>query len=251
LRASGSGGRPRRATRVGAPYLVPVALALAAAGALWLGWGRLGAIGVSLEPPETQVRRALAQQTRAHLEDVYGFKSGGTAELAPVRFADVSVQASVGRAEVVAVLEAEGRVAWRDEAARLVYVGRERFAMTPCSIALWCADGRQFDRLRGVLTTLFRRVDAFNARDAGAYARLVSDRYDGGKGALLARLAPDLAAEPAARMRVLAWQVRVERERAVVGEDYELRLGDGAPRTLRARFELASDGDRWTIVSGL
>jgi hypothetical protein len=237
---------------VGAPYLVPLALALAAAAALWLGRDRLASLGASLESPEAQVRRALAQQTRASLEDVYGFRSGGTAELSRVRFADVAVSARDERAEVFAVVEAEGQVTWRDEAAKLAYVGRERFEMAPCSIALWCGDGRQFARLRGVLTVLFRREDAFNGRDAGAYARLVSDRYEeGGKAALLARLKADLAGGPPARMRVLGWQVRVERDRAVVGEDYEIRVGDAPPRTLRARFDLALEDDRWTIVSGL
>jgi hypothetical protein len=253
LRASGSSRRDRRSARVGAPLLVPAALALAAAIALWLSWDRLGAVGVSLEPLDAQVRRALAQQGRAHLEDVYGFRAGGTAELTRVAFGDVTVQPEGRRAEVVAVVDAEGRVAWRDQAASVGYVGRERFAMEPCSIALWCADGRQFSGLRGVLTTLFRRQDAFNGADAAAYGRIVSDRYqgEGGKAALVARLGRDLGSGPRARMRVRAWQIRVEQGRASVGEDYEIRIGDASPRTLRARFELTHEDDRWTIVSGL
>jgi hypothetical protein len=253
LRASGSSRRAPRSARVGAPVLVPAALALAAAIALWLGWGKLGALGTSLEAVDVQVRRALSHQARARLEDVYGFRAGGTAELTRVAFADVTVREEGARAEVVAVVEAEGRVAWREEAAALGYLGRERFAMQPCEIALWCADGRQFAQLRGVLTTLFRREDAFNGADPDAYGRLVSERYAeaGGKGALLARLRRDLSGAPPARIRVLAWQIRVEQARATVGEDYEIRIGDGPPRALRARFELAREGDRWTIVSGL
>jgi hypothetical protein len=104
-----------------------------------------------------------------------------------------------------------------------------------------------------VLTALFRRQDAFNGRDPEAYARLLSDRYEGegGKQALLGRLRADLGSGPPARMRVVAWQVRVERDRALIGEDYTIAVGDAPPRTLRARYEMAREGERWAIVSGL
>ena len=250
-----SADRPRAPrARVGAPYLVPLALALVAAVALWLGWGRIAAIGSRvLESPQAQVRKALLHQDRAQLDDVYGFHSGGTAELAPVRFGDVALGFDGDRALVTARVEADGRIAWRDDAAAVSYLGLERFTMTPCPIALWCADGRQFTNLRGVLTALFRRVDAFRARDAGAYARLVADDYQGpgGKPALLARLRADLGDGPPATLRVLAWQIRVERARAIVGEDYEVRAGDGALVRLRARFELVREGDRWVFAAGL
>jgi hypothetical protein len=256
LRASADAkGRRARGARVGAPYLVPSALALAAALALWAGWGRLTActLPAALDSPETQVRTALSHQHRAHLADVYGFRAGGTAELVGVKYGDVAVSTADRAARVVAVVEADGRVAWRDEVANLSYVGRERFTMTPCSIALWCGDGDQFARLRGALTLLFRREDAFNARDAAAYGRLVSDAYRerGGKAAVLARIEKDLASGPPARVRILAWQVKIERDGAVVGEDYELRVGDGPARRLRARYELGYEGDRWRIVGGL
>jgi hypothetical protein len=250
-----SGERPRAPrSRVGAPILVPLALAAAAALALWVGRGRLAAIGSQvLESPDQQVRKALLHQDRAQLDDVYGFHAGGTADLAPVRFGDVAIGFDGDRALVSARVEAQGRVTWRDEAAALSYLGLERFTMTGCSIALWCADGRQFSNLRGVLTVLFRRFDAFNGRDPDAYARLVSDGYQGpgGKAALLARLRKDLAAGPPAMMRARAWQIRVERERAIVGEDFEVRVGGAEPARLRARFELAREGDRWTFVAGL
>ncbi len=244
--------RRERASRVGAPHLVPAALALAAGLARWAAWGRVSCdAGLAVASPETQVKAALAKQDRARIPDVYGFHAGGSATLRDVRFGDVAVLAEDGRARVVAVVEAEGEVAWGEEQARLSYVGREAFGMTPCRIALWCADGDQFAQLRGVLATLFRREDAFNGRDADAYARLVSDRYEGGKDALLARVRADLGKEPAARMRVLGWQIRVERDRAEVGEDYEIRLGEAAPQKLRARFVLAHEDDRWRVVSGL
>lgn len=247
--------RRARAARSGAPYLVPIALALAAALVLWRYWDRIAGadLAISAASPETQVREALRHQERAQLADVYGFKSGGTAELVPVRYADVAVSAEGDRARVLAVVEAEGRVTWRDQRAALSYVGREAFGMTRCSIALWCGDGQQFARLRGVLTALFRRADAFDGRDAEAYGRLVSEAYagPGGRPAVLARLARELAAGEPARVRVLGWQVRVERDRAEVGEDHELRSGEGAPERRRARYTLALEDDRWRFVEGL
>ena len=245
--------RRERAGRLGAPHLVPAALALAAALLAWAAWGRISCSDAALAvaSPETQIHAALARQGRAGVPDVYGFRAGGTATLRDVRYADVAVLVDGGRAQVVAVVEAEGEVAWRDEQARVSYVGRESFAMSRCRIALWCADGDQFARLKGVLATLFRREDAFNARDAAAYARLVSDGYAGGKDALLTRLREDLGAGAAARMRVRAWQIRVERDRATVGEDYDIQVAGAGPQQLRARFELAREDDRWRIVSGL
>jgi hypothetical protein len=50
---------------------------------------------------------------------------------------------------------------------------------------------------------------------------------------------------------VLGWQVRVERDRAEVGEDQELRVGEGAPTRRRARYALALRDDRWIFVDGL
>ncbi len=246
----------RRSRRLGSPYLVPAAVALAAAAAAWIWRDRIFSAegGLSPEGPDTQIRRALQAQTRAHLEDVYGFQAGGVAELTPVRFRDVVTSVEGQRATVVAMLDAEGRVVWRDQAAELSYVGRERFHMHPCRIALWCAEGDQFERLRAVLLLLFRRLDAFQARDAAAYAALVSGRYqDRGldRGALLARVADDLRSGPPAVIRVLAWQIRVERDSAEVGEDYQLAIGGRAPARLRALFRLEREGARWVFVAGL
>mgnify|MGYP006268537599 CR=1 FL=1 len=249
-------GSPRRSGRLGAPVLFPLALALAAAAAAWAFRDRLLAPvgGLSLESPETQIRRALSAQTRAHLEDVYGFRAGGTAELTPVRFRDVVATVEGERATVVAMLDAEGRVAWRDQAADLSYLGRERFHMRPCRVALWCGEGDQFERLREVLRVLFRRLDAFEARDAAAYAGLVSQRY-GERGldrkALLERVAADFRAGPRASLRVRAWQIRVERDRAEVGEDYQIAIEGRPPARLRALLRLEREGERWVFAGGL
>lgn len=45
--------------------------------------------------------------------------------------------------------------------------------------------------------------------------------------------------------RVVAWQVRVERGEAIAGEDYEL-----GGRRLRARWEIAREGDGWRVRRG-
>jgi len=246
--------RRARAARIGAPYLVPLALAAAVAFLLWRYRAELGAIDLPIAAagPEAQVKEALRHQDRASLADVYGFHAGGTAELKPVRFADVTVSAADGRAQVVAVVEAQGQVVWRAERADLAYVGRETFRMTPCSIALWCADGQQFERLRGVLSALFRRADAAAGRDAEAAARLASQDYagPGGRAALLSRLA-ERARAPEREFHVRAWQIRVERDRAVVGEDQDLPGATGGTEHRREVYTLVREGERWRFVDGL
>jgi hypothetical protein len=224
--------------------------------AAWIWRAEILSLGssLSLQSPETQIRQALAHQQSAHLEDVYGFQAGGTLELRPVRYADVVPVVEGARATVIAVLDAEGRAAWRDQAADVSYVGRERFHMKPCSIALWCAEGDQFARLRGVLRSLFRRNDALRARDAGALATLVHDAYRDGeedRAALVRRLAAELGGGAPADVRVRGWQIRVERDRAEVGEDYEVRAPGDPPRRLRGRYRLQQQGERWLFASGL
>jgi hypothetical protein len=231
----------------GAPYLAPACLALAAAIAAWVFSGRLASCGTSLEAPETQIRKALANQSRAHLDDVYGFHAGGTVELHSVRFDDVAPSVEKGGATVVAMLSAEGRAAWRDQQARLSYLGRERFHMKPCSIALWCAEGDQFERLRGVLLALFRRGDALERRDAQALGRLLSVRHPPRD--LAAGLAEPGPARPAQR-RVVGWQIRVERDGAEVGEDSEIAPAGGETRRERHLYRLEREEERWLFVDG-
>jgi hypothetical protein len=246
-------GRSRRERRMGAPYLVPGALALVAVLAAWLGWGRLASCGTRVESPERAIRRALDGQTRAHLADVYGFRAGGTVELFDLRFGDVVSSVDGGRATVVAMLTARGRATWRDERAALEYVGRERFHMRPCAIAGWCSEGDEFDHLRGVLLALFRRHDAFVRRDPSAYERLLADGYRDGaedRGQAARRLARELSG-PAARARVVGWQIRVERDDAHVGEDLEVASGGGVPHRERHVYRLARAAGRWVFTAGL
>ncbi|HEX7489559.1 MAG TPA: nuclear transport factor 2 family protein [Anaeromyxobacteraceae bacterium] len=212
--------RKERGGHSGAPYLVPAGLALAAVLVAWLSWGRLVSCGASLETPETQIRRALTAQQRAHLDQVYGFHAGGTVELYQTRYEDVVPLVERGRATVVAMLTAEGRVAWRDQEAKLAYIGRERFHMKPCSIARWCGEGDQFERLRALLLALFRRQDALEQGDVS-------------------------------RARVKAWQIRVERDAAEVGEDLEVTPPGGPARAERRLLRLVWRDERWVFAGGM
>ena len=236
--------------RTGAPYLVPFLITSLVAGAAWFWRAEIFSAGTAatLQSPETQVRQALAAQNRAHLEDIYGWKAGGTLELVPVRYADVVPDVHGERATVVAMLDAEGKAVWRDQAATVSYIGREQFHMKPCKIGLWCAEGDQFARLRAVLRTLFRRVDGIRGGDANVVAGLVADDYrDGpaGRDQVDASLRQELKS-PRPDYRVTGWQIRVDRDVAEVGEDYELR-----DVRHRSRFRLEHRGERWVFVSGL
>jgi hypothetical protein len=263
--------RRRVSFRSGAPYLVPFLVAGAAALGAWFWRAEIldAGSGLSLQSPESQIRQALAHQDRAHLEDVYGWKAGGTLELTQVRYSEVVPDVEGERATVVAQLDAEGRAVWRDQAAAVSYIGRERFHMKPCKIALWCAEGDQFARLRAVLRTLFRRLDAARAGDVAAQLALAADDYREGatdRAGLAARLRRD-SASPRPGLRVRAWQIRVDREGAEVGEDYEetgAEAGAGREgaeageagagrdvRPLRARYRLEWNGERWVFAAGL
>ena len=59
------------------------------------------------------------------------------------------------------------------------------------------------------------------------------------------------AARPRPGFEVSAWQIRVERDGAVVGEDYEVAGPDGAPAARRARYRLVPRGERWLVAGGL
>jgi len=239
--------------RQGAPYVFPVLLVALVLGAGWWLLAATPRLAGAVADPDTQVRAALARQRSLHLSDVYGFDAGGTLELTPVRFGDLAVTVEGERAQVVAMVEGEGVLDWRRGRIRVAYVGRERFSMTPCDLGGWCADGRQLAELKRVLPLLFRRIDAFNARDAAAYGRLVGQGYrgPGGRAAVLAQLARDLGSGPPAALSVTAWQLRVEPGRVVVGEDEQVRVGDGPEAALRARLVLAEEDGRWVIVDGL
>ena len=247
--------RRRFRFRTGAPYLVPFLAASVAAAAAWYWRADLMDAGsaATLQSPETQVRQALAAQGRAHLEDIYGWKAGGTLELVPVRYEEVVPDVEGNRATVVAVLDAEGKAVWRDQSATVSYIGREQFHMKPCKIALWCAEGDQFARLRAVLRTLFRRLDGARGGEPAAVLGLAAEDYRDGvtdRAALEGRLRRELAS-PRPDLRVKSWQIRVERDAAEVGEDYEAAEGSGDVRHRRARYRLERRGERWVFTAGL
>jgi hypothetical protein len=163
--------------------------------------------GSPLASPETQVRESLARSSRAHL-DRLGPAGAASVRLETLRWEEPAVSVEGRRATVAAMVDAGGTVSWDGNGAELRYLGRERFAMTPCAGG-WCAE-EPLPRLRGVL-------DALLARDAA--------RRDGGA--------------------VRAWQVRVERDHAEVGED---RIGP-AGEVERTVDRLEWTGDRWAFAA--
>jgi hypothetical protein len=227
---------------------VVAALALAA----WTVAGSHRELRAWLEGPEAGVRRALVA-VPLPVALAIG-ERGGALRLDRLRLRDPLVTLRDGRAEVVAVADAEGALAWRDRPVAVSYLGRERLVLVRRPGAGWTVEGSPVPRLTALLATLSRRADAFEDGDAEAYRPLVDDGYRGaeeGKAALLRRLASDLGARPRAHLRPLAWQVRIERETAQVGEDYEIAVGGRPARRLRARLDLREEGGRWRFTEGL
>lgn len=185
-------------------------LALAALGA-WLGCDLLRDPG-RLAGGEAGVRRALARQGRAHLDAGAGADALAL-DLSPLRFAEVSALVEGGRATVVAVLDTEGTASFGGQSVPLSYIGRERFHMRTCGAA-WCPEPDQLARLKGVLEALLRRHRELAAGHPGR--------------------------------RVMGWQVRVEREEAEAGEDWEVPRAGGTPERGRDRLSLRLEGGRWT-----
>ncbi len=129
--------------------------------------------------------------------------------LARASFSDVSVSADGPVALVVAMVQADGRVRLAGAEPSLAYVGREAFRMERCPASRWCLAPDALGGLRGVVAAL---ADA--RRPEGA--------------------------------RPVAWQVRVDRDRAEAGEDYEARDA-GATRRLRSTWMLARTGATWSL----
>ena len=123
-------------------------------------------------------------------------------------FGDVVVAAEGRRARVLAVVDADGRVKLQGREIALGYVGREAFEMERCATARWCPAGPLLPALEGVV------------------AALAAAPHEPGR-------------------RPVAWQVRVERDRATVGEDAEGPDGARAPRGL---VELVRDGAGWRLA---
>jgi hypothetical protein len=136
--------------------------------------------------------------------------AAGRASIAVTRavFRDVEVSAEGRRARVLAVVDADGQVRLGGgRQVALGYVGREAFELERCPGRRWCPVGPALPALAGVVAAL--------------------------------------AAEPRSPdRRPVAWQVRIERDRALVGEDAE---GPGEARAPRGREELVRDGEGWRL----
>jgi hypothetical protein len=192
---------PRSAEPAGVPRglrlaLVAVALAAGAAALLLGGRGRLASLARS---PETQVKDALAR-----LDHLDGLEAGlARIDLSRLALEDVAVAMEGGRARVLAIAEADGRVRFGAEAPALAYVGREAFEVERCAApGGWCPAEGALPALRGVVAAL-----AAAPRPEGA--------------------------------RVVAWQIRIERDVASAGEDREVSAAPGGePRRLRATWSL-------------
>lgn len=129
--------------------------------------------------------------------------------LARATFSEVAVAPEGRRAAVLAVVDADGRVRGPGLDAAVSYVGREALDVERCGGSRWCPVGPALPALAGVVETL------------------VASPRTGGR-------------------RPVAWQVRVERDRATVGEDAVAPGGGGAPRTV---LDLTRDGARWRIAA--
>lgn len=173
----------------------------------------LASCACSVASPETEVREVLARAAPL----VVAAAGAEEASLDSVRYADVTVSMDGGRALVIAVVEADGRLRAGDRSAAVAYVGREAFAMERCGRAGWCPAGEALPALRGVLAAL-PAVRSATAAEAPGYARDVG------------------------------WQIRVERDGAMVGHDFEVNAGAAAPVARRARHALARDGGGWRLA---
>ncbi len=136
----------------------------------------------------------------------------GTGRVAVSRaaFADVAVSMDGARALVVAIVDADGRVRAGGREIAFGYIGREAFAMGRCPGRRWCPAGAPLPALAAVVEAL-----------------LATPRPDG--------------------RRPVGWQIRVERERATVGEDAELPGGTRAPRGV---LELVREDGGWRTAAG-
>jgi hypothetical protein len=131
----------------------------------------------------------------------------GRIHLARAAFADVTVSLDGPRARVLTVVDADGGVRAGGRDVRFAYVGREALELERCPGRRWCPVGAPLPALAGVVEAL-------------------------------------VAAPGPGRVPV-AWQIRVERDRATVGEDAELAGGGRAPRTI---VELVREGGRWSVI---
>ena len=152
-----------------------------------------------------------ASAAAAKLARLEGLSAGDARlDLDDLALRDVTVAMDGARALVIAVADADGRARFDGQAPKVSYVGRERFAMERCAGAGFCPEDGVLEALRGVVAALVHAP-----RPPGA--------------------------------RILAWQIRVERDTAAAGEDHELGEGTGARRA-RASFALRRGEAGWAVA---
>jgi hypothetical protein len=199
----------------GRPPLASRRVRLAAV-ALALAAGAAGLWAGGLRGPLSAALKSPETQAReaaAALSAIRALDAGpARVELDDLRLAEITVAVDGARARVVAIAEAGGRARFADQAPALAYVGRETFLLERCARG-WCPVEGALPALRGVVAAL-----AGSPRPPGA--------------------------------RVLAWQIRVERDAATAGEDRELAAGGAPPRRLREVRALRRDaGGTWALVA--
>jgi len=163
-------------------------------------------VSCSVASPRTEIVDALAHAAPFEVQ-----AGAARVDVARARFADVEVAAEGGRAQVLAVVDADGKVRLDGADVALGYVGREAFEVERCGRARWCPAGSALPALAGVVAAL-----------AGS-------------------------PRPADR-RPVGWQIRIERDRALVGED---AVGPGGDRATRGVVELVRDGVAWRLAAPL
>jgi hypothetical protein len=164
----------------------------------------LAVAGCSVASPATEIREVLSRAAPLSLD-----AGGASVTVTHASFRDVEVAAEGGRARVLAVVDADGRVRLHGREVALGYIGREAFEMERCAATRWCAAGSPLPALTGVVATL-----AAAPREPGR--------------------------------RPVAWQVRVERDHALVGEDAE---GPGGTRAPRRLVELVAEDAGWRLAA--
>lgn len=210
--AGGAGSRGSKAGASGRRLLGRWLAVLLPAGAV-LG----GLSAVAVRERIVRFRAGGEEQVRAALSAVssLAFQAGGPAlsvSLPRVAYRDVAAAVEGAKATAVAMVEAEGAAAFDGQAPAVSYLGREVISLAPCAGAGWCAEV-PMPRLAAVLRALRERQQQ--------QARAQPGR------------------------RVLAWQIRVERETAEVGEDHEAAGPGGAPVRGRSRITLRRSGEAW------
>lgn len=153
------------------------------------------------------------------------------------------VEASGQQAQARSTLDFEGTLAGVEVSS----LGVERTAFDRQGSAWRPRDGLA-PRLAAVVAALEARRQALEKGDGKALALLaasaqVGERAQGGD--LLRRISSG------EDYRAIAWYIRLERDRAVVSEQYEIGRADGAPKRVQTRLALELRGSQFLFSESL